>query len=60
MEFRITDSERELQHRARCLAGDFATRAAQHDRDASDPVENYAALRSAGFYELGGLRNILP
>jgi len=60
MEFRITDSERELQHRARCLARDFATRAAQHDRDASDPVENYAALRRAGFYglnvpaELGG------
>ena len=52
MEFRITDSERELQHRARCLAGDFATRAAQHDREASDPVENYAALRDAGFYGL--------
>jgi alkylation response protein AidB-like acyl-CoA dehydrogenase len=46
--------------RARCLAADFATRAAQHDREASDPVENYAALRDAGFYglnvpaELGG------
>jgi hypothetical protein len=34
------------------LAADFATRAAQHDRDASDPVENYAALREAGFYGL--------
>ena len=60
MEFRVTDEQRDLQRRARCLAEDFATRAAQHDRDASDPIENYAALRSAGFYglnvpaELGG------
>jgi alkylation response protein AidB-like acyl-CoA dehydrogenase len=60
MEFQVTPAQRELQHRARCLAADFATRAAQHDREASDPVENYAALRDAGFYglnvpaELGG------
>jgi alkylation response protein AidB-like acyl-CoA dehydrogenase len=60
MEFRITDVQRELQERARSLARDFATRAAQHDREASDPLENYAALREAGFYglnipaELGG------
>ena len=60
MEFHITDEQRDLQRRARCLADDFATRAAQHDREASDPVENYAALRDAGFYglnvpaELGG------
>ena len=60
MEFHVTPAQRELQHRARCLAADFATRAAQHDREASDPVENYAALRDAGFYglnvpaELGG------
>lgn len=60
MEFRITSAQSELQHRARCLAAEFAARAAQHDRDASDPVENYAALRDAGFYglnvpvELGG------
>jgi len=52
MEFRITEEQRRLQERARWLAGDFATRAAQHDRDASDPVENYAALREAGFYRL--------
>ena len=52
MEFRITDEQRELQQRARDLAGDFATRAAEHDREASDPVENYAALRDAGFYGL--------
>src|SRR5438309_9168474 len=60
MEFRITDEDRALQDRARFLAADFGTRAAQHDREASDPVENYAALRDAGFYglnvpaELGG------
>src|SRR5882724_2783048 len=60
MEFHVTPAQRDLQHRARCLAADFATRAAQHDREASDPVENYAALRDAGFYglnvpaELGG------
>ena len=60
MDFRISGAQRELQHRARCLAADFATRAARHDREASDPVENYAALRDAGFYalnvpaELGG------
>ncbi len=60
MEFHITEEQRLLQERARCLADDFATRAAQHDREASDPLENYAALRDAGFYglniptELGG------
>ena len=60
MEFHLTEAHRELQDRARRLAADFATRAAQHDRDASDPIENYAALRDAGFYglnvprELGG------
>src|SRR5438309_9066333 len=60
MEFHVTPAQRDLQHRARFLAADFGTRAAQHDREASDPVENYAALRDAGFYglnvpaELGG------
>jgi alkylation response protein AidB-like acyl-CoA dehydrogenase len=60
MEFHVTDDLRRLQEHARRLAGDFATRAAQHDREATDPVENYAALRDAGFYglnvpaELGG------
>jgi alkylation response protein AidB-like acyl-CoA dehydrogenase len=60
MDFRITDEQRDLQQRARRLAEDFATRASEHDREASDPVENYAALRRAGFYglnvpaELGG------
>jgi alkylation response protein AidB-like acyl-CoA dehydrogenase len=52
MDFRVTDEQRALQQRARSLAQDFATRAAGHDREASDPVENYAALRDAGFYAL--------
>jgi alkylation response protein AidB-like acyl-CoA dehydrogenase len=52
MDFHVTAAQRELQERARCLAQDFATRAARHDREASDPLENYAALREAGFYAL--------
>jgi alkylation response protein AidB-like acyl-CoA dehydrogenase len=60
MEFHVTEQHRDLQRRARSLSDDFATRAARHDCEASDPVENYAALREAGFYglniptELGG------
>ncbi|HVQ77574.1 MAG TPA: acyl-CoA dehydrogenase family protein [Candidatus Binatia bacterium] len=60
LEFHITDDQRRLQERCRALAADFASRAAQHDREASHPLENYAALRDAGFYalnlptELGG------
>ena len=49
MEFHITAAQRDLQERARRLAANFATRAARHDRDASGPIENYAALREAGF-----------
>jgi alkylation response protein AidB-like acyl-CoA dehydrogenase len=41
-----------LQERCRHLAEDFATRAAQHDRDASHPTENYATLRQEGFFAL--------
>jgi hypothetical protein len=43
MDFAITEEQRALQQRARRLAEDFATRAALHDRDATDPVENYKA-----------------
>jgi len=52
MEFHITEEQRRLQEQSRCLALDFAARAARHDREASHPVENYAALRDAGFYGL--------
>jgi hypothetical protein len=45
MDFQITAEAKELQARARRLAEDFATRAATHDREASSPMENYAALR---------------
>ena len=45
MEFHISEEQRRLQQRCRRLAEDFATRAAQHDREASHPWENYAALR---------------
>ncbi len=60
MDFQISEEHKLLQQRCRRLAEDFATRAAIHDRDASNPVENYAALRREGFYglnvpkELGG------
>jgi alkylation response protein AidB-like acyl-CoA dehydrogenase len=52
VEFHITEEQRDLQQRARRLAADFAARAAGHDREASHPVENYAALRDAGFHAL--------
>ncbi|MDZ7727667.1 MAG: acyl-CoA dehydrogenase family protein [Dehalococcoidia bacterium] len=38
--------------RARELAADFATRAREHDREASFPHENFAALHEAGFLKL--------
>jgi alkylation response protein AidB-like acyl-CoA dehydrogenase len=52
MNFEITEEHRHLQQRCQVLAEDFATRAAMHDRDASHPSENYAALRREGFYAL--------
>jgi alkylation response protein AidB-like acyl-CoA dehydrogenase len=52
MDFQITEEHVRLQQRCRQLAEDFATRAALHDREATDPVENYAILRQAGFYAL--------
>ena len=60
MDFRLTDEQQRLQQRCRELAADFATRSAEHDRDASHPTENYERLRGEGFYalnipkELGG------
>lgn len=60
MDFEISEEHKLLQERAQRLATDFATRAVMHDREASNPVENYAALRREGFYglnvpqELGG------
>lgn len=60
MDFSLTDDQRRMQALCHELATDFATRAAVHDREASAPVENYAALRKAGLFgltipkELGG------
>src|SRR5437764_4906830 len=38
--------------RAATLAADFATRAAEHDRDASFPFENFEVLRDADLLSL--------
>lgn len=39
-------------NRAQLLAADFATRAADHDRDGSFPFENFDALHQAGLLTL--------
>ncbi len=56
-----TTAGRELVALAERMAADFATRAADHDREGSYPHENLAALREAGYLaapiprELGGM-----
>lgn len=51
-----------LLEKAAVLSAGFATRAAEHDRDASFPFENFTALRDAGLLsltvpaEFGGLQ----
>jgi alkylation response protein AidB-like acyl-CoA dehydrogenase len=45
-------SEEELVERANALSADFSTRAAEHDRDASFPFENFTALQQAGLLNL--------
>ena len=52
MDFRLTEEHSRLQQRCRDLAGDFAVRSAEHDRDATHPTENYQRLREEGFLEL--------
>jgi alkylation response protein AidB-like acyl-CoA dehydrogenase len=52
VDFRLTEEQRRLQQRCQELAADFAVRSAEHDQDATHPVENYRRLRDAGFYEL--------
>jgi alkylation response protein AidB-like acyl-CoA dehydrogenase len=60
VDFRLTEDEARLQQRCRALAAEFVARSAEHDRNASHPVENYERLRREGFYalnvpkELGG------
>jgi alkylation response protein AidB-like acyl-CoA dehydrogenase len=56
----LTPRQRELVELAGRLADMFAERAAEHDRDASFPFENYEDMRKAGYLgltvpeELGG------
>jgi alkylation response protein AidB-like acyl-CoA dehydrogenase len=56
----LTPRERELVELAGSLADGFAERAAEHDRDATFPLENYEDMREAGYLgltvpeELGG------
>jgi alkylation response protein AidB-like acyl-CoA dehydrogenase len=52
MDFALGTELSALQERCLALARDFAKRAGEHDRDASEPAENYARLRAEGFLEL--------
>lgn len=58
MDFRFTPEHEKIRETSRRLAADFATRTARHDREASLPVENYAALKQAGFYSLTVLKEL--
>lgn len=58
MNFQISQEDEQLQQQSRRLAQTFAARAAEHDRDASHPLENYAALRREGFYGLNVPRQL--
>jgi alkylation response protein AidB-like acyl-CoA dehydrogenase len=49
---RLIDAAPDVFDRANALASEFATRAAQHDRDASFPFENFDALSEAGLLAL--------
>jgi alkylation response protein AidB-like acyl-CoA dehydrogenase len=48
----MSDKREKLTALARDLAADFATRAAQHDRDNSFPVENVTRMKEAGYTAL--------
>ena len=52
MNFDLTPEQQRLRNKCRELAADFTTRSAEHDRDASHPVENYERLRKEGFLAL--------
>ena len=52
MEFGLTEYQKHLRQRCLELAADFATRATEHDREASHPTENYDRLRAEGFLQL--------
>jgi alkylation response protein AidB-like acyl-CoA dehydrogenase len=52
VDFEVTAEQKRLRDRCLELAADFATRSAEHDRDASHPIENYNRLRQEGFLHL--------
>jgi alkylation response protein AidB-like acyl-CoA dehydrogenase len=52
VDFELTADQQRLRKRCLELAADFATRSAEHDRDASHPTENYDRLRAEGFLHL--------
>ena len=52
MSWQFSEAQIALRDRCRELAAEFATRSAEHDRDASHPAENYAILREEGFHAL--------
>jgi alkylation response protein AidB-like acyl-CoA dehydrogenase len=52
VDFEITAEQKRLRDCCLELAADFATRSAQHDREASHPIENYDRLRKEGFLHL--------
>jgi alkylation response protein AidB-like acyl-CoA dehydrogenase len=52
VDFALTTGQRILRQRCLELAADFASRATEHDCDASHPTENYDRLRAEGFLEL--------
>ena len=61
VEPRLTTEQQRVKELGLELARDFATRAAEHDRERTLPTENFAKLREAGLFgavipkELGGL-----
>ena len=48
MDFQLTEEQKRLQQHCQELAADFATRSADHDRDATHLTGNYARLREEG------------
>src|SRR5258707_6593543 len=48
----MSDKRDQLTSLAADLAADFATRAGEHDRDNSFPVENVAKMKAAGYTAL--------
>ena len=50
--FDLNDEQKQLLERCQTMAADFASRAGDHDRNATHPHENYDRLRAEGFLSL--------